>query len=265
MLDFEFATTSSQRQQRPGNRNNRGGARNYESYQPYDPDEDWEPIPPSLYVEPQRPQAKKEGKKTKKEPEVKREPKSRTYELPSPPISNEELLERNRLLIGQIKTVMGNREKQFLKIRQATADFVNGETMKAPALHQLMLELLGDSAHPILIELIALLPDAKKKTDLKAVHDLWFTSQPIASPTKEEIPQKQLTPRTIQSQRDEAESLSNRYTQLNLEESNFPTLTDAPVVPNLLSVGVYSGRMQQAPTKEDFPALVGSAPANPAT
>ena len=275
-LDFGFAQPArpSQRQQRQRNQPNRSNGSNRADPRSSQNDRSKkreEPVESPSTTESQNSNKKKQTKKNESAVDAsspRTSTESGSFVMPPLPMSHDELKERNRMLIREMKSIMG--ADDFSRLRALIAEYVNQHTLKAPAFHTQAGRLLGaEHAKSILPELMALIPDANKRVELKNTHSDWFTSHATSSSQKKK--QKKEKPvaapastSSLPSHDDESDLLGapskEERTKQDLEQ-DYPSLTDAPVVPNILSVGVYNSRNHNKPTVEDFPALVSSAPA----
>eukprot|EP01132_Coremiostelium_polycephalum_P005935 gene5935-7390_t len=84
-------------------------------------------------------------------------------------ITQQEIDERNKTLIETIKSTL-NSDKKYSHFKQMSVDFKNGK-IGANEYYSLFSSLLGSRANQIFDELVALLPDANKREELKQIHN----------------------------------------------------------------------------------------------
>ena len=88
--------------------------------------------------------------------------------------TNEELKTRNRPLIKTIRESLV-KEDNFDTFKKLNKNYVNGNDLSAKQFHESSMKLFKrNSFHSILMELLALLPDVKKRVELKNIHETWY-------------------------------------------------------------------------------------------
>merc|ERR1712137_1007010 len=190
-LDFGFAQPArpSQRQQRQRNQPNRSNGPNRADPRSSQNDRSKkreEPVESPSTTESQNSNKKKQTKKNESAVDAsspRTSTESGSFVMPPLPMSHDELKERNRMLIREMKSIM--EADDFSRLRALIAEYVNQHTLKAPAFHTQAVQLLGaEHAKSILPELMALIPDANKRVELKNTHSDWFTSHATSSSQK---------------------------------------------------------------------------------
>merc|ERR1712137_167324 len=183
-------------------------------------------------------------------------------DLPPAPKSEEERRERNRVLVRKMKDVLNDTD--FPQFRGLIGEYVNNAEASADEFHSRSLHMLGpDHVHSMLLELIALLPDAheSKRQALLRVHRSWHKNY-LGEQTKPKSQPSTSAKKKESSQPTSPSGDTPPRATVIAEEQDYPSLSGAPasIGSNALSVGVYNSRHQGRPTQEDFPALQSAAP-----
>jgi len=190
-LDFEFSAPTSQWRNRNGSQRSQRNRKQNEGWEEWPEEETFTPSAQQNTSQDKK-QTKNEKKKNKTEETKKEEEDITSIELPPLPTSHEELKSRNRALIKVIRSSL-LKDEYFGTFRQLNIDYVNGNELPAQDFHAQSIKLFQpDAVHAILMELMSLLPDVKKRVDLKNVHEAWYLEQQKKrAQEKEKLKQKQ--------------------------------------------------------------------------
>lgn len=155
--------------------------------------------------------------------------------------------------------------------------YVNGFDLSAEKFHEASIKLFKhDKIHPILMELMALLPDVKKRVDLKKVHEEWYAKNQNQKQNESKNKKKNKNKKNkntntnthnINSKKEESTDNEDEtiFTSKiedkkedNLRESDeYPSLmgSNFQPPPGLMAANAYGGRIQGKLTDDDFPEL----------
>jgi len=186
------------------------------------------------------------------------------------PRTKEELRERNKQVMSAVKEALAGKDGGMEKLKALSRDFKNGR-LSAAEYHKRFLSLFGTTnGIPIFLDLAALLPDVKQRSDLLQAHIEWKDIRSNYPQVGAEPPPASATARSSQGSGrgpsaagQEVAAATPSSAAPVASEANFPTLGGGPP-PGLSIAGaaVYAARGR--PVASDFPALVSAAPSSAA-